>query len=58
MLYGGIRGGERENKSALFFRGIGDFPHVSGLIQYWHLIFDSATRCGGGKDYAIFGELD
>ena len=49
---------QEKTRSALFFRGMGDFPHVSGLIQYWHLIFDSATRCGGGNDYAIFGELD
>ena len=49
---------QEKTRSALFFRGMGDFPHVSGLIQYWNLIFDSATRCGGGKDYAIFGELD
>ena len=58
MLYGGIREVKEKTRSALFFRGMGDFPHVSGLIQYWHLIFDSATRCGGGKYYAIFGELD
>lgn len=49
---------KEKTRSALFFRGMGDFPHVSGLIQYWDLIFGSATRCGGGEDYAIFGELD
>ena len=58
MLYGGIRGGERENKTCFIFQGHGGFPHLSGLIPYWHLTLDSATRCGGGKDYASFGELD
>ena len=38
MLYGGIREVKEKTRSALFFRGMGDFPHVSGLIQYWHLI--------------------